>query len=47
MEHVPDKDDFLLCKVGNGVDSHEEFDTLKVSEYPWYQKHLNQREALR
>lgn len=31
---------------GKGVDSHEEFDTLKVSEYPWYKKHLNQHNVI-
>ena len=31
---------------GKGVDSHEEFDTLKVSEYPWYRKHLNQHNVI-
>ena len=31
---------------GKGVDSHEEFDTLKVSKYPWYKKHLNQHNVI-
>lgn len=31
---------------GKGVDSHEEFDTLKVSEYTWYRKHLNQHNVI-
>ncbi len=30
-----------------GVDSHEEFDTLKVSAYPWYKNHLNQHNVIR
>lgn len=29
-----------------GVDSHEEFDTLNVSKYPWYKKHLNQHNVI-
>lgn len=28
------------------VDSHREFDTLKVSRYPWYRKHLNQHNVI-
>lgn len=31
---------------GKGVDSHEEFDTLKASKYPWYRKHLNQHNVI-
>ena len=30
-----------------GVDSHAEFDRLKVSGYPWYKKHLNQHNVIR
>lgn len=29
-----------------GIDSKEEFDTLKVSEYEWYQTHLNQHNVI-
>lgn len=28
------------------MDSHKEFDTLKVSRYPWYRKHLNQHNVI-
>ena len=37
----------IASYFGKGVDSHEEFDTLKVSEYPWYKKHLNQHNVIR
>lgn len=36
----------IAAYFGKGVDSHEEFDTLKVSEYPWYRKHLNQHNVI-
>ena len=29
-----------------GVDSHREFDTLKISRYPWYKRHLNQHNVI-
>lgn len=31
----------IASYFGKGVDSHAEFDTLKVSKYTWYKKHLN------
>ncbi len=31
---------------GKGVDSHEEFDRLKVAGQPWYRKHLNQHNVI-
>ena len=37
----------IAAYFGKGIDSHEEFDTLKVSEYPWYKKHLNQHNVIR
>ena len=37
----------IAAYFGRGVDSHEEFDTLKVSRYPWYRKHLNQHNVIR
>lgn len=37
----------IASYFGRGVDSHEEFDTLKVSKYPWYRKHLNQHNVIR
>lgn len=36
----------IASYFGKGVDSHEEFDTLKVSGYPWYHKHLNQHNVI-
>lgn len=36
----------IAAYFGKGIDSHEEFDTLKVSEYPWYKKHLNQHNVI-
>ena len=36
----------IASYFGKGVDSHEEFDTLKVSKYPWYRKHLNQHNVI-
>lgn len=36
----------IASYFGKGVDSHEEFDTLKVSQYPWYRKHLNQHNVI-
>lgn len=37
----------IAAYFGKGVDSHEEFDTLRVSGYPWYKKHLNQHNVIR
>lgn len=37
----------IAAYFGKGIDSHEEFDTLKVSGYPWYKKHLNQHNLIR
>ncbi len=31
---------------GKGVDRSREFNTLKVSGYPWYRKHLNQHNVI-
>ena len=36
----------IASYFGKGVDSHEEFDTLKVSEFPWYKKHLNRHNVI-
>ena len=36
----------IASYFGKGVDSHEEFDTMKVSEYPWYRKHLNRHNVI-
>lgn len=36
----------IAAYFGKGIDSHEEFDTLKVSGYPWYRKHLNQHNVI-
>lgn len=36
----------IASYFGKGVDSHEEFDTLKISGYPWYKKHLNQHNVI-
>ena len=36
----------IASYFGKGVDSHEEFDTLNVSKYPWYKKHLNQHNVI-
>ena len=36
----------IASYFGKGVDSHTEFDTLKVSQYPWYKKHLNQHNVI-
>lgn len=37
----------IAAYFGKGIDSHEEFDSLKVSEYPWYRDHLNQHNVIR
>ncbi len=37
----------IAAYFGKGVDSHEEFDTLRVSRYPWYRKHLNRHNVIR
>ena len=37
----------IAAYFGKGIDSHEEFDTLKVSGYEWYRKHLNQHNVIR
>lgn len=29
-----------------GIDSHEEFDRFKVSQYPWYRRHLNHHNVI-
>lgn len=36
----------IASYFGKGVDSHEEFDTLKVSGYPWYKNHLNRHNVI-
>lgn len=36
----------ITSYFNKGVDSHEEFDTLKVSQYPWYKEHLNQHNVI-
>lgn len=36
----------IASYFGKGVDSHAEFDALKVSRYPWYKKHLNQHNVI-
>lgn len=36
----------IASYFGKGVDSHEEFDTLTVSNYPWYKQHLNQHNVI-
>lgn len=36
----------IASYFGKGIDSHEEFDTLKVSKYPWYREHLNQHNVI-
>lgn len=36
----------IASYFGKGIDSHEEFDTLRVSQYPWYKKHLNQHNVI-
>ena len=35
-----------VAYFGKGADSHEEFDTLKVSKYAWYKRHLNQHNVI-
>ena len=37
----------IAAYFGKGADSHKEFDTLKVSRYPWYKEHLNQHNVIR
>lgn len=37
----------IASYFGKGVDSAAEFDTLAVSGYPWYKKHLNQHNVIR
>ena len=36
----------IASYFGKGIDSHEEFDRLKASGYPWYEKHLNQHNVI-
>lgn len=36
----------IASYFGKGVDSSAEFDTLAVSGYPWYKKHLNQHNVI-
>lgn len=36
----------IASYYGKGVDSHREFDTLKVSQYPWYRQHLNRHNVV-
>ncbi len=36
----------ITSYFNKGVDSHEEFDMLKVSQYPWYKEHLNQHNVI-
>ena len=36
----------IASYFGKGVDSHKEFDMLKVSRFPWYKKHLNQHNVI-
>ena len=37
----------IASYLGKGVDSSKEFDRLKVSQYEWYRKHLNQHNVIR
>ena len=36
----------IASYFGKGADSHEEFDSLKVSKYAWYKRHLNQHNVI-
>lgn len=36
----------IVSYFGKGVDSSREFDSLKVSAYAWYKKHLNQHNVI-
>lgn len=36
----------IASYFNKGIDSHEEFDTLNVSQYPWYKEHLNQHNVI-
>lgn len=36
----------IASYFGKGVDSHEQFDALAVSKYPWYKEHLNQHNVI-
>lgn len=36
----------IASYLGKGVDSHQEFDTMQVSQYPWYRNHLNQHNVI-
>lgn len=36
----------IVSYFGKGVDSHAEFDTLKVAKQPWYRNHLNQHNVI-
>ena len=36
----------IASYFGKGVDSHEEFDTMEVSKYPWYREHLNRHNVI-
>lgn len=37
----------IASYLGKSVDSSKEFDRLKVSQYEWYRKHLNQHNVIR
>lgn len=36
----------IASYYNKGVDSHAEFDTLKVAQYPWYREHLNRHNVI-
>lgn len=36
----------IASYFGKGIDSHDEFDRLKVSQYPWYREHLNKHNVI-
>lgn len=36
----------IAAYFGKGVDSHKEFNTLKVSRYSWYREHLNRHNVI-
>lgn len=36
----------IASYFGRGIDSSKIFDRLAVSQYPWYQKHLNQHNVI-
>lgn len=36
----------IASYFNKGIDSHEEFDRFKVSQYPWYRRHLNHHNVI-